>query len=114
VGQWDLEMKHKVLIVFGLIFVGHCFNLYRNRELPIPKIETYEITCEVSGEVYLLRKQPKLKKSIVYCTKRKENVVVWVNWHVNQIPEYTYRVDSYKNYLKKNWVEQHYGYRIAP
>jgi hypothetical protein len=114
VGQWDLEMKHKVLIVFGLIFVGHCFNLYRNRELPLLKIETYEITCEVSGEVYLLRKQPKLKKSIVYCTKRKENVVVWVNWHVNQIPEYTYRVDSYKNYLKKNWVEQHYGYRIAP
>jgi hypothetical protein len=114
VGQWDLEMKHKVLIVFGLIFVGHCFNLYRNRELPLPKIETYEITCEVSGEVYLLRKQPKLKKSIVYCTKRKENVVVWVNWHVNQIPEYTYRVDSYKNYLEKNWVEQHYGYRIAP
>ncbi len=113
-GQWDLEMKHKVLIVFGLIFVGHCFNLYRNRELPLPKIETYEITCEVSGEVYLLRKQPKLKKSIVYCTKRKENVVVWVNWHVNQIPEYTYRVDSYKNYLEKNWVEQHYGYRIAP
>ena len=107
-------MKHKVLIVFGLIFVGHCFNLYRNRELPLPKIETYEITCEVSGEVYLLRKQPKLKKSIVYCTKRKENVVVWVNWHVNQIPEYTYRVDSYKNYLEKNWVEQHYGYRIAP
>ena len=113
-GQWDLEMKYKVLIVFGLIFVGHCFNLYRNRELPLPKIETYEITCEVSGEVYLLRKQPKLKKSIVYCTKRKEDVVVWVNWHVNQIPEYTYRVDSYKNYLEKNWVEQHYGYRIAP
>ena len=78
------------------------------------KPQVYEITCEVTGEVYLLRKEPKLKKSIVYCTKRKENVVVWVNWHVNQTPEYTYKVDSYKNYLEKNWVEQHYGYRIAP
>ena len=78
------------------------------------KPQVYEITDEVSGEVYLLRKNPKLKKSIVYCTKRKENVVVWVNWHVNQTPEYTYRVDSYKNYLERTWVEQHYGYRIAP
>ena len=78
------------------------------------KPQVYEITDEVSGEVYLLRKNPKLKKSIVYCTKRKENVVVWVSWHVNQTPEYTYRVDSYKNYLERTWVEQHYGYRIAP
>ena len=76
--------------------------------------QVYEITDEVSGEVYLLRKNPKLKKSIVYFTKRKENVVVWVNWHVNQTPEYTYRVDSYKNYLERTWVEQHYGYRISP
>ena len=76
--------------------------------------QVYEITCEVSGEVYLLRKKPVLKKSIVYCTKRKENVVVWVNWHVNQTPEYTYKVDSYKNYIERTWVEQHYGYRIAP
>ena len=107
-------MKYKVLIVLGLIFGGHCFNLYSNSELPVPKIETYEIKDEVSGEVYLLRKKPVLKKSIVYCTKRKENVVVWVNWHVNQTPEYTYRVDSYKNYIERTWVEQHYGYRIAP
>ena len=78
------------------------------------KPQGYEISCEVTGEVYLLRKEPKLKKSIVYCTKRKENVVVWVNWHVDQTPEYTYRVDSYKNYIARTWVEQHYGNRIAP
>ena len=107
-------MKYKALLVLGLLFGGHCYNLYRKSELTIPEVKTYEITCEVTGEVYLLRKGPKLKKSIVYCTKRKKNVVVWVNWHVNQTPEYTYKVDSYKNYLEKNWVEQHYGYRIAP
>ena len=109
-------MKYKALLVLGLLFGGHCYNLYRKSELtiPIPEVKTYEITCEVSGEVYLLRKEPKLKKSIVYCTKRKENVVVWVDWHVNQTPEYTYRVDSYKNYIERTWVEQHYGYRMAP
>ena len=107
-------MRYKLLVLVVLLFGGHCFNLYRNNELTTPEVKTYEIKDEVTGEVYLLRKQPKLKKSIIYCTKRKENVVVWVNWHVNQTPEYTYRVDSYKNYLEKNWVEQHYGYDIAP
>ena len=98
-------MKLKVILLL-LFFIG-C----DDKSL---KPITYEIKDEVSGEVYLLRKKPVLKKSIVYCTKRKENVVVWVNWHVNQTPEYTYRVDSYKNYLEKNWIEQHYGYRLAP
>ena len=79
-------------------------NLYRNSKLTVPEVKTYEIKDEVTGEVYLLRKKPVLKKSIVYCTKRKENVVVWVNWHVNQTPEYTYRVDSYKNYLERTWI----------
>ena len=97
-------MKYKVLVLFVLLFGGHCFNLYRNSELTVPEVKTYEIKDEVTGEVYLLRKQPKLKKSIVY----------WVNWHVNQTPEYTYRVDSYKNYIERTWVEQHYGYRVAP
>ena len=98
-------MKSKVILLF--LFLNSC-----NDKLLEPTI--YEIKDEVSGEIYLLRKKPKLKKSIVYCTKHKENVVVWVDWHVNQTPEYTYRVDSYKNYLEKTWVEQHYGYRIAP
>ena len=49
-----------------------------------------------------------------FITKRKENKVIWVDWHVGQVPEYTYRIDSYKNYLERNWIEQHYGYRIAP
>ena len=44
-------MKYKVLIIFGLIFGGHCFNLYRNSELTIPEIKTYEIKDEVTGEV---------------------------------------------------------------
>jgi len=98
-------MKSKVILLF--LFLIGC----NDKSL---EPTTYEIKDEVSGEIYLLRKKPKLKKSIVYCTKRKENVVVWVDWHVNQTPEYTYRVDSYKNYLEKTWVEQHYGYRIAP
>ena len=99
-----IGIRMRLILLFFLISCGE--------ESLQPQV--YEITDEVSGEVYLLRKNPKLKKSIVYCTKRKENVVVWVNWHVNQTPEYTYRVDSYKNYLERTWVEQHYGYRIAP
>ena len=55
-----------------------------------------------------------MKKSIIYCIKDKEDKVVWVDWHPDQTPEFTYRVDSYKNYIEKTWVEQHYGYRIAP
>ena len=99
-----IGIRMRLILLFFLISCGE--------ESLQPQV--YEITDEVSGEVYLLRKNPKLKKSIVYCTKRKENVVVWVNWHVNQTPEYTYRVDSYKNYLERTWVEQHYGYRISP
>ena len=99
-----IGIRMRLILLFFLISCGE--------ESLQPQV--YEITDEVSGEVYLLRKKPKLKKSIVYCTKRKENVVVWVNWHVNQPPEYTYRVDSYKNYLERTWVAQHYGYRISP
>ena len=77
-------------------------------------IETYEIKDIDTDIIHTYRKVPKLKKSIVYCTTHKENEVIWVDWQVNQIPEFHYRVDSYKNYLEKNWVEQHYGYRIAP
>ena len=106
---WSSRMRIgiKMRLLILLLFLIGC------GEEPL-KTQVFEITCEVTGEVYLLRKEPKLKKSIVYCTKRKENVVVWVDWHPNQTPEYTYKVDSYKNYLEKNWVEQHYGYRIAP
>jgi|TARA_B100000424_G_scaffold253761_1_gene231229 hypothetical protein len=107
-------MKYKVLILFGLIFGGHCFNLYRNSELTVPEVKTYEITDKITGNTHIFYKEPKLKKSILYCLKDKENKVVWAHWHVNQTPEYTYSVDSYKNYLERNWVEQHYGYRIAP
>ena len=107
-------MKYKVLLVVVLIFGGHCFNLYRESDLTLPEVKTYEIKDKITGNTHIFSKEPKLKKSIVYCTKRKENVVVWVNWHVNQTPEYTYRVDSYKNYLERTWIEQHYGYRVAP
>ena len=107
-------MKYKVLTILILIFGAHCFNLYRQSDLPVPEIKTYEIKYEITGNIHIFRKEPKLKKSILYCLKDKENKVIWVDWHVNQIPEYTYRIDSYKNYIERNWVEQHYGYRIAP
>ena len=107
-------MNYKVLLVVALIFGGHCFNLYRESDLKIPEVKTYEIKDKITGNTHIFSKEPKLKKNILYCQKDKENKVVWVHWHVNQIPEYTYSVDSYKNYLEKNWVDQHYGYRIAP
>ena len=105
-------MKYKVLVLFVLLFGGHCFNLYRNSKLTVPEVKTYEIKDEVTGKTYLLRKMPKLKKSVMYCHKHKENVVVWVDWHIHQTPEYTYRVDFFDNYIDKTWVERHYGYKI--
>ena len=107
-------MKYKALLVLGLLFGGHCYNLYRKSELSIPEVKTYEIKDEITGNTHVFYKEPKLKKSILYCQKDQENKVVWVHWHVNQTPEYTYTVDSYENYLERTWVEQHYGYRIAP
>ena len=107
-------MKYKVLLILGVLFGGHCYNLYRQSELTIPEVKTYEIKDKITGNTHIFYKEPKLKKSILYCQKDQENKVVWVHWHVNQTPEYTYTVDSYKNYLERNWVEQHYGYRIAP
>ena len=105
-------MKNKILVFFGVLFGAHCLNLYMKSELKAPEIKTYQIKDENTGEIYLFRKIPKLKKSIVYCHKRKKNVVVWVDWHINQTPEYTYRVDTYENYMNKTWVERHYGYKI--
>ena len=107
-------MNYKVLLVLILIFGGHCYNLYRDNDIALPEPKTYEIKDEVTGNIHIFKKEPKLKKSILYCLKDKENKVIWVEWHVGQTPEYTYRIDSYKNYLERNWVEQHYGYRIAP
>ena len=112
--QWSLEMKYKLLILLLLIFGGHCYNLYRNNDIVLPEPKTFEIKDKVTGNIHIFKKEPKLKKSILYCQKDKENKVVWVEWHVGQTPEYTYRIDSYKNYLERNWIEQHYGYRIAP
>tara|TARA_Y100001937_G_scaffold38574_1_gene54856 strand:+ start:352 stop:648 length:297 start_codon:yes stop_codon:yes gene_type:complete len=97
----------KKIIILLLLFIYGC------SEKPT-RPNTYEITDIDSGIIHVYPKEPKLKKSIVYCTTHKENEVVWVDWQVNQIPEFHYRVDSYKNYLEKNWVEQHYGYRISP
>ncbi len=51
---------------------------------------------------------------MLYCQKDNEKKVIWVDWHPDQTPEFTYRVDSYENYINRTWVEQHYGYRIAP
>ncbi len=106
-------MKNKLLVLLIFVFFAHCINLYMEKK-PEPEIKTYEIKDEITGNIHIFRKEPKLKKSILYCLKDKENKVVWAHWHVNQTPEYTYSVDSYKNYLERNWVEQHYGYRIAP
>ena len=78
------------------------------------KSETFEIKDKITGKIHIFRKEPKLKRSILYCQKDKEDKVVWVDWHPDQTPEFTYRVDSYKNYIERTWVEQHYGYRIAP
>ena len=107
-------MKYKFLIVIIFIFGGHCFNLYRKSNLVLPEAKTYKIKDKITGNIHVFRKEPKLKKSIIYCIRDKEDKVVWVDWHPDQTPEYTYRVDSYKNYIEKTWVEQHYGYRIAP
>ena len=107
-------MRYKLLVLVVLLFGGHCFNLYRNSELTVPEVKTYEIRDKITGNTHVFRKEPKLKKNILYCIKDKQRKVVWVDWHVDQIPEYTYRVDSYKNYIERTWVEQHYGYRIAP
>ena len=107
-------MKYKVLIVIVLLFGGHCFNLYRNSELTVPEVKTYEIKDKVTGNIHIFREEPKLKKNILFCIKDEERKVVWVDWHPDQAPEYTYRVDSYENYIERTWVEQHYGYRIAP
>ena len=98
-------MKTKVILLF--LFLTGC----SEKSL---KPETFEIKDKITGNIHIFRKEPKLKKSILYCLKDKENKVIWVEWHVGQVPEYTYRIDSYKNYLERNWVEQHYGYRIAP
>ena len=107
-------MKYKVLIVIGLLFGGHCYNLYRTSEVVIPEVKTYEIKDKITGNIHIFKKEPELKKNILYCQKDQEKKVVWVHWHVDQQPEYTYSVDSYENYVERTWVEQHYGYRIAP
>tara|TARA_R100001126_G_C4740939_1_gene108373 strand:- start:113 stop:448 length:336 start_codon:yes stop_codon:yes gene_type:complete len=105
-------MKNKIIIFIGLIFGAHCINLFMKTDIRAPEIKTYEIKDENTGKIYLLRKIPKLKKSVVYCHKHKQNVVVWVDWHIHQTPEYTYRFDTYDNYINKTWVERHYGYKI--
>ena len=50
------------------------------------KSETFEIKDKITGNIHIFKKEPKLKKSILYCLKDKENKVVWVHWHVDQIP----------------------------
>ena len=107
-------MKYKLLVLIVLIFGIHFFNLYRNSDLAVPEVKTYEIKDKITKNIHVFRKEPKLKKSILYCIKDKERKVVWVDWHPDQTPEFTYRVDSYKNYIERTWVEQHYAYRIAP
>tara|TARA_Y100001938_G_C7960916_1_gene364253 strand:- start:405 stop:704 length:300 start_codon:yes stop_codon:yes gene_type:complete len=99
-------MKIKVILL--LLFIFGCGG--KKSMLP----DSYEIKDIDTDIVHSYRKEPKLKKSIVYCNIHKENEVVWLDWQVNQIPKYHYRVDSYKNYIERTWVEQHYGYRIAP
>ena len=112
--QWSLEMKYKLLILLILIFGGHCFNLYRQSDVALPEVETFEIKDKVTGNTHIFSKEPKLKKNMLYCQKDNEKKVIWVDWHPDQTPEFTYRVDSYENYINRTWVEQHYGYRIAP
>ena len=107
-------MKYKLLVLIVSIFSIHFFNLFRNSDLALPEVKTYEIKDKITKNIHVFRKEPKLKKSILYCMKDKERKVVWVDWHPDQTPEFTYRVDSYKNYIERTWVEQHYGYRIAP
>ena len=79
------------------------------------KNKTYEIKDEITGKIHIFKKEPKLKKNVMfYCLNDEEHKVIWIDWHPNQTPEYTYQVDSYENYMEKTWWEQHYGYRIAP
>ena len=105
-------MNYKEVMDICLLFGAHCINLFIKTDLRVPEIKTYEIKDEVTGKTYLLRKIPKLKKSVMYCHKHKENVVVWVDWHIHQTPEYTYRVDFFDNYIDRTSVERHYGYKI--
>ncbi len=107
-------MKYKLLGIFIFIFLAHCINLYMEKK-PEPEIKTYEIKDEITGKTHIFYKEPKLKKNVMfYCLNDKEHKVIWIDWHPNQTPEYTYQVDSYDNYSQKTWWEQHYGYRIAP
>ena len=108
-------MKYKVLIILGVLFGGHCFNLYKKSKLTVPERKTYEIKDEITGKTHIFYKKPNLKKNVMfYCLNDEEHKVIWIDWHPNQTPEYTYQVDSYENYVEKTWWEQHYGYRIAP
>ena len=108
-------MKYKLLIFVVLIFGGHGFNLYVNSDINKPERKTYKIVDEITGKTHIFYKEPKLKKNVMfYCLNDEEHKVIWIDWHPNQTPEYTYQVDSYDNYSQKTWWEQHYGYRIAP
>ena len=52
-------MKYKVLIVIGLLFGGHCYNLYRQSELTIPEVKTYEIKDKITGNTHIFYKDEK-------------------------------------------------------
>ena len=107
-------MKYKLLGIFIFIFLAHCINLYMEKK-PEPEIKTYEIKDEITGKTHIFYKEPKLKKNVMfYCLNDKEHKVIWIDWHPIQTPEYTYQVDSYDNYSQRTWMEQSYGYRIAP
>ena len=106
------KMKYKLLGIFIFIFLAHCINLYIEKK-PEPEIKTYEIKDEITGKTHVFYKEPRSKKNVMfYCLNDKEHKVIWIDWHPNQTPEYTYQVDSYENYTKRTWLEQSWGYEI--
>ncbi len=106
------KMKYKLLGIFIFIFLAHCINLYIEKK-PEPEIKTYEIKDEITGKTHIFYEEPRSKKNVMfYCLNDKEHKVIWIDWHPNQTPEYTYQVDSYENYTKRTWLEQSWGYKI--
>ncbi len=49
-------MKYKLLILIVLLFGGHCFNLYRQSDIAIPEVETFEIKDKLQViHIYLVK-----------------------------------------------------------
>ena len=93
------KMKYKTNLHIYISY--HCINLYIEKK-PEPEIKTYEIKDEITGKTHIFYEEPRSKKNVMfYCLNDKEYKVIWIDYHPKQTPKYTYQVDSYENYTKK-------------